>query len=105
MRSVLIVSVLTMCVLTRWAEIVSVLIISSRIASMRRGGVAPGRALAKGKRVRRTRRQIFLRKFPAAPNLALAPNDPKFAAAAGNRKGERCSVSFLLAIGYHPSRR
>ena len=65
MRSVLIVSVLTMCVLTGWAEIVSieivsVLIISSRIVSMRRGGgVAPGRALAKGKRVRRTRRQIF----------------------------------------------
>ena len=66
MRSVLIVSVLIMCVLTRCLkivsiEIVSVLIISSRIVSMRGGGggVAPGRALAKGKRVRRTRRQIF----------------------------------------------
>ena len=61
----LIVSVLTMCVRTRCVrivsiEIVSVLIISLRIVSMRRGGgVAPGRALAKGKRVRRTRRQIF----------------------------------------------
>ena len=65
MRSVLIVSVLTMCVLTRWAEIVSietvsVLIISQLIVSMRRGGgVAPGRALAKVMCVRRTRRQIF----------------------------------------------
>ena len=32
--------------------------------------------------------KFFLRKFPAAPNLALAPNDPKFAGAvhtAGNR--------------------
>ena len=56
---------LIVSVLTRWAEIVSieivsVLIISQLIVSMRRGGgVAPGRALAKGKRVRRTRRQIF----------------------------------------------
>ena len=62
----LIVSVLMMCVLTRCVRIVSietvsVLIISQLIVSMRRGGggVAPGRALAKGKRVRRTRRQIF----------------------------------------------
>lgn len=41
--------------------IVSVLIVSSRIVSMRRGGwgVAPGRALAKVMCVRRTRRQIF----------------------------------------------
>ena len=43
MRSVLIVSVLMMCVLTGRAgvfsiEIVSVLIVSSRIVSMRRGG-------------------------------------------------------------------
>ena len=65
MLSVLIVSVLTMCVLTGGAgivsiETVSVLIISSRIVSMRRGaGVAPGRALAKVMCVRRTRRQIF----------------------------------------------
>ena len=65
MRSVLIVSVLMMCVLTGCVRIVSSKIVSVRtigvlIISMRRGGgVAPGRALAKGKRVRRTRRQIF----------------------------------------------
>ena len=60
----LIVSVLMMCVLTRCVRIVSIETVSVRtigvlIVSMRRGGVAPGRALAKGKRVRRTRRQIF----------------------------------------------
>lgn len=60
-----IVSVLTMCVRTRGTRIVSIEIVSMRtigvlIVSMRRGGgVAPGRARAKGKRVRRTRRQIF----------------------------------------------
>ena len=65
MLSVLIVSVRTMCVLTGGGEIVSietvsVLIVSQLIVSMRRGGgVAPGRALAKGKRVRSPRRQIF----------------------------------------------
>ena len=64
MRSVLIVSVLMMCVLTRCVRIVSietvsVLIISQLIVSMRRGGVAPGRARAKVMCVRRTRRQIF----------------------------------------------
>ena len=51
----LIVSVLMMCVLTRCVRIVSI-----ETVSVRRGGrVAPGRALAKGVRVRRTRRQIF----------------------------------------------
>ena len=74
MRSVLIVSVLMMCVRTRCVRIVSietvsVLIISQLIVSMRRGGVAPGRALAKGKRVRRTRPKI-LRNF----SLKLRPS-------------------------------
>ena len=65
MRSVLIVSVLMMCVLTRGVRIVSietvsVLIINQLIVSMRRGGgVAPGRALAKVMCVRRTRPKIL----------------------------------------------
>lgn len=64
MASVLIVSVLMMCVLTRGTGIVSIEIVSVRtigvlIVSMRGVGVAPGRARAKGERVRSPRRQIF----------------------------------------------
>ena len=63
MRSVLIVSVLMMCVLTGRAgvvsiEIVSVLIIGGRMMRVRRIE-APGRALAWSEMVRTPRRQIF----------------------------------------------
>ena len=63
MRSVLIVSVLTMCVLTRWAEIVSieivsVLIIGGRMMRARRIEV-PGRALAWSEMVRTPPQPIF----------------------------------------------
>ena len=78
MGSVLIVSVLMMCVLTGWAGIVSIKTVSVRtigvlIVSMRRGGVAPGRARAKVMCVRRTRpkilRQIFLHKLSPTPKF------------------------------------
>ena len=92
MRSVLIVSVLMMCVRTRCVRIVSietvsVLIISSRIVRMRRGGwprVGPWqRANVYGGPADK----FFSRKFSALPNLAPAPNNPKFAGA----DGWRCS--------------
>ena len=103
MRSVLIVSVLTMCVLTRCVrivsiEIVSVLIIRSRIVSMRRGVGWPRVGPWLGvKWYGGPADKFFSRKFPAAPNLALAPNDPKFAGAVhtdGNRLSSRvCSAT------------
>jgi len=73
MRSVLIVSVLTMCVLTGGTgivsiEIVSVLIIGGRMMRVRKIE-APGRALAWSEMVRTPRNQFFSRKLSPAPKF------------------------------------
>ena len=72
----LIVSVLMMCVLTRWAEIVSsrivsVLIIGGRMMRVRRIEV-PGRALAWSEMVRTPRNQFFIFIAVSSPPMHLS---------------------------------
>ena len=92
MRSVLIVSVLMVCVRTWGAGIVSIKIVSVLIISQLivragmvsmltiGGGVGPATGPNENGA---PADKFFSRKFPALPNLALAPNDPKFADADG----------------------
>ena len=118
--------VLTRCVLIVSSRIVSIKIVSVLIIGgwmMRvRRIEAPGRALAWSEMVRTPQTKFllfaalspcpatnfFCINFPTPqiwPWRQTPPSSPPLTAgavhAAGNRRGERCSVSFLLAIGYH----